>query len=88
MGRGKQEERKAPSLREQIRAYRRTLKGKVAEAFDDAFFEVSKADRDKGINKALDGAHDCRKAFTAAKQAADAVPKDERDPEDESVGDD
>ncbi len=88
MARGKKEtEQKPDTLRDQVRVYRRGLKGKAAAAFDAVFFEVSGNDPNKGIKRALLHAQDLRKAFTAAKQAVQALPKEDRQ-SDETVDED
>lgn len=68
MARGKNKQPKEPSLRDKIKAHRRTLHGDVAVAFDKAFFDVT---GEKDLKKALTNGKNLQAAFVAAKAAAE-----------------
>jgi len=63
---------KEPSLRDKIKAHRRTLHGEVAVAFDKKFFEVT---GEKDLKKALTNGKNLQAAFVAARAAAEAEKK-------------
>lgn len=71
-GKGKQKQGKEPSLRDNIKAYRRSLHGEIAIAFDRKFIELT---GEKDLKKALTNGKNLQSAFVAAKAAADAERK-------------
>jgi len=74
MARGKNKivQKKSPSLRDNIKTYRRELHGDIAEAFDTAFCTLAGTGPFK---KALNSGTDLQKAFVAAKLAAQEARK-------------